>query len=36
MEITQVTHGKFYEFEKPDESSIFSLICHTGKKWKEN
>ena len=37
MEITQVAHGKFYDFEKPDESSISSLIvCHTGKKWNEN
>ena len=33
MEITQVTRDHFYEGEKPNESSTFSLICGKRKKW---
>ena len=33
MEITQVTRDNFYEVEKPNESSKFSLTCGKRKKW---
>ena len=36
MEITQVTRDNFYEVEKPNESSTFSLTCDTRKKWNVN